>query len=167
MEPFIEHRWEPRHFWLRRPRPVGSRFLILRGDRNPPRGPAHSGRIPILLDLRQAFGSGGHGTTEGCLLALEGTVRGGERVLDLGTGSGILAIAAWKLGASRVTALDIRASACREAEAPSFESYLLRFPLEPVSRIAVRGRVTRVCRRRPGGPGTTGPTRPSGSGLPG
>jgi len=114
VEPFIEHRWEPRTFWLRRHRPVGTRFLIARKDRGLPGPSAARGRIPILLDIRHAFGSGGHGTTEGCLVALEKAVRGGERVLDLGTGSGILAIAARKLGASHITAVDIRDSACRE-----------------------------------------------------
>jgi len=115
VEPFIEHRWEPRLFWLRRPRPVGNRFLIVRGDRVHHAFPPTSGRIPILLQIRHAFGSGGHGTTEGCLVALEKSVRGGERVLDVGTGSGILAIAASKLGATHVTAVDISESACREA----------------------------------------------------
>ncbi len=115
VESFIEHRWEPRHFWLRKPRPVGSRFLIVRVDRTPPGTRTHPGRLPIFLDIRRSFGSGGHGTTEGCIRALERTIRGGETVLDLGTGSGILAIAAVKLGASRVTAVDIRESACREA----------------------------------------------------
>lgn len=114
IEPFIDHRWEPRTFWLRKPRPVGERFLVVRGDRGHDVPPSASGRIPILLDIRHAFGSGGHGTTEGCLVALEKAVKGGERVLDLGTGSGILAIAARKLGASHVTAVDIRESACRE-----------------------------------------------------
>ena len=115
VEPFIEQCWEPRSFWLRRPRPVGERFLVVRGDRGLRSPPSAPGRIPILLEVRHAFGSGGHGSTEGCLVALEKTVEGGERVLDLGTGSGILAIAARKLGASHVTAVDIRESACREA----------------------------------------------------
>lgn len=115
IEPFIEHRWERRLFWLRKPRAVGKRFLIVRSDRGLPGSFPAGGRIPILLDIRRSFGSGGHGTTEGCLVALEQAVRGGERVLDLGTGSGILAAAAVKLGASRVTAVDIQGSACREA----------------------------------------------------
>lgn len=114
-EPFVENLWEPRSFWLRRPRPIGERFLVVRGDRAFHTPPSASGRIPILLELRHAFGSGGHASTEGCLVALEKAVEGGERVLDLGTGSGILAIAARKLGASHVTAVDIRESACREA----------------------------------------------------
>lgn len=114
-EPFVENLWEPRSFWLRKPRPVGRRFLLVRGDRGLHLPPSASGRIPVLLELRHAFGSGGHATTEGCLVALEQAVEGGERVLDLGTGSGILAIAARKLGAAHVTAVDIRESSCREA----------------------------------------------------
>jgi ribosomal protein L11 methyltransferase len=114
VEPFILHRWEPRSFWLRRPRAVGTRFLIVKKDHLLPAPSAASGRIPILLEIRHAFGSGGHGSTEGCIVALEKAVHGGERVLDLGTGSGILAIASAKLGASHVTAVDISDSACRE-----------------------------------------------------
>lgn len=114
VEPFIEHRWEPRLFWLRKPRKVGTRFLIVRSDQVLPGDDPGGGRIPIRLDLHRSFGSGGHGTTEGCLVALEQAVHGGERVLDLGTGTGILAIAAGKLGAAQVTAVDIREQACRE-----------------------------------------------------
>jgi ribosomal protein L11 methyltransferase len=54
-----------------------------------------------------AFGTGLHPSTRLCLLGLESHLRSGDRVLDLGTGSGILAIAAAKLGASEVLALDI------------------------------------------------------------
>lgn len=62
--------------------------------------------VVIELDPGMAFGTGTHPTTQMCLLALEDTVYPGARVLDLGTGSGILAIAAAKLGAGRVLALD-------------------------------------------------------------
>ncbi|MGQ9522383.1 MAG: 50S ribosomal protein L11 methyltransferase [Anaerolineae bacterium] len=62
--------------------------------------------LVIELDPGMAFGTGTHPTTQMCLLALEDTVHSGARVLDLGTGSGILAIAAAKLGAGRVLALD-------------------------------------------------------------
>ncbi|HZD59626.1 MAG TPA: 50S ribosomal protein L11 methyltransferase [Anaerolineae bacterium] len=60
----------------------------------------------IQLDPGLAFGTGSHPTTEGCLLFLQEFLRGGEVVFDLGTGSGILAIAAAKLGAKRVIAVD-------------------------------------------------------------
>lgn len=110
IEPFIEAQGEKRGFWLRKSRPIGEKLLIAKKGR-PPRNP---GRIPILLDPRSAFGTGGHGTTEGCLLALEKVVKGGETVLDVGTGTGILAIAARKLGAGRVTAIDVAPAACAE-----------------------------------------------------
>lgn len=61
----------------------------------------------ITLDPGMAFGTGLHPTTRMCLEALEEHLSCGARVLDLGTGSGILAIAAAKLGAKRVLALDI------------------------------------------------------------
>ncbi|MCX7854466.1 MAG: 50S ribosomal protein L11 methyltransferase [Anaerolineae bacterium] len=64
------------------------------------------GEVVVELDPGMAFGTGTHPTTQMCLLALEDYVRPGARVLDLGTGSGILAIAAAKLGAKRVLALD-------------------------------------------------------------
>lgn len=62
--------------------------------------------VVLELDPGMAFGTGTHPTTQMCLLALEERVWPGARVLDLGTGSGILAIAAAKLGAGRVLALD-------------------------------------------------------------
>ncbi len=64
------------------------------------------GDIVIRLDPGMAFGTGLHPTTQMCLAALEELVRPGMAVLDLGTGSGILAIAAAKLGAGRVLAVD-------------------------------------------------------------
>jgi ribosomal protein L11 methyltransferase len=62
--------------------------------------------VVIDLDPGMAFGTGLHPTTQLCLEALEGLVRPQAKVLDLGTGSGILAIAAAKLGARSVTAVD-------------------------------------------------------------
>jgi ribosomal protein L11 methyltransferase len=62
--------------------------------------------IVIQLDPGMAFGTGLHPTTQMCLVALEESVCPGVEVLDMGTGSGILAIAAARLGAARVLALD-------------------------------------------------------------
>ncbi|MDQ7840745.1 MAG: 50S ribosomal protein L11 methyltransferase [bacterium] len=64
------------------------------------------GQVLVRLDAGQAFGSGEHPSTQLCLAAVERYVHGGETVLDLGTGSGILAIAAARLGARRVLAID-------------------------------------------------------------
>jgi len=64
------------------------------------------GDVLIELDPGQAFGTGIHPTTQLCLGALEELVLPGSRVLDLGTGSGILSIAAAKLGAGSIQALD-------------------------------------------------------------
>jgi ribosomal protein L11 methyltransferase len=69
----------------------------------------------IELDPGMAFGTGTHPTTRLCLEALEDYVRPGMRVLDVGTGSGILAIAAAKLGALRVLAVDVSTVAVRTA----------------------------------------------------
>ena len=68
-----------------------------------------------MLDPGLAFGTGGHETTSLCLEALDKLVAGGERVLDIGTGSGILAIAALKLGAAAAEGVDIDPVAVRTA----------------------------------------------------
>ncbi|MEO9189664.1 MAG: 50S ribosomal protein L11 methyltransferase [Acetobacteraceae bacterium] len=82
---------------------IGRRFAV-RGT-HVADAPA-AGRITLTLDAGVAFGSGEHGSTRGCLRALE-TVRRRGRVLDLGTGSGILAMAAARLFGVRVRATDV------------------------------------------------------------
>ncbi|HIV43194.1 MAG TPA: 50S ribosomal protein L11 methyltransferase [Candidatus Faecalibacterium avium] len=72
-------------------------------------------RVKLLLDPGLAFGTGGHETTSLCLEALDELTAGGERVLDIGTGSGILAIAALKLGAACAEGVDIDPVAVRTA----------------------------------------------------
>ena len=71
--------------------------------------------MQLTLDPGLAFGTGGHETTSLCLEALDQLVQGGERVLDIGTGSGILAIAALKLGAASAEGVDIDPVAVRTA----------------------------------------------------
>ena len=72
--------------------------------------PAHDGPA-VVLDPESAFGSGEHGSTRAALTLLERHVRPGDRVLDLGSGSGILAIAAAKLGAASAVGIENDAEA--------------------------------------------------------
>jgi len=75
-------------------------------------------RVGVLLDPGMAFGTGHHASTHGCLALLERALTGrrAAQVLDLGCGSGILAIAAIKLGAARAAAIDIDPDACAVAQ---------------------------------------------------
>jgi ribosomal protein L11 methyltransferase len=94
---------------------VGQRFAV-RGTHV--RGPAAPGRLTILLDASVAFGSGEHGSTRGCLRAFERVAhRRPRRILDLGTGSGILALAAARLLHRRVLGTDIEPWSVRTAAA--------------------------------------------------
>ena len=69
--------------------------------------PAPTEGISVVLDPESAFGSGEHGSTRAALALLERHLHPGDRVLDLGSGSGILAIAAVKLGAVRATGIEV------------------------------------------------------------
>ncbi len=84
------------------PIPVGDRFVIA------PRPDLVEGstRIPIIVPQEQAFGTGSHETTAMCVELLESLDIRAKRCLDVGTGSGILAIAMAKLGAAKVFAFD-------------------------------------------------------------
>ncbi|WP_211745505.1 50S ribosomal protein L11 methyltransferase [Paenibacillus sp. Marseille-Q4541] len=70
----------------------------------------------IEIDPGMAFGTGAHPTTSLCLRALEQYLQGNEEIIDVGTGSGILAIGAVKLGAKHVLALDLDPVAVQSAE---------------------------------------------------
>jgi ribosomal protein L11 methyltransferase len=87
-----------------KPLRVGERFVV-RPSWEPYE--AAPDDLVITLDPGQAFGTGTHETTQLLLAALPGHVESGARVLDVGTGSGILAIGACLLGAAHVTALDV------------------------------------------------------------
>jgi ribosomal protein L11 methyltransferase len=69
--------------------------------------PSDPNAINIALDPGLAFGTGSHPTTRLCLRWLDQNLQGGEKVLDYGCGSGILAIAALKLGAARAVGIDV------------------------------------------------------------
>ena len=89
---------------------IGSRLAIVPGWES-----YDTDRIRITLDPGLAFGTGTHETTSLCLELLDELVQGGERVLDVGTGSGILAIAALKLGAREADGVDIDPMCVRTA----------------------------------------------------
>ena len=101
--------------WKKHYKPLraGAHFIIKPSWE--PFDPAPEDRI-IELDPGMAFGSGTHETTGMCLALLEETITGGEQVIDVGTGSGILAIGAALAGARRVLAIDIDPDAVRVAE---------------------------------------------------
>ena len=107
-----EEDWETAWKAYFKPIRVGEHFLI-----KPTWEPVNplEGDIILELDPGMAFGTGTHATTTLCLRALEGVVKPGQRVFDLGTGSGILAIAAAKLGA-KVDAVDLDSVAIRVAQ---------------------------------------------------
>lgn len=79
--------------------------------------PVSSDELIIELDPGMAFGTGTHPTTVMCLQALEKVVKSGQSVIDIGTGSGVLAIGAALLGAEHVHALDLDEVAVRSATA--------------------------------------------------
>lgn len=102
-----QHGWQEHHH----PVQVGRRLIILPPWTQTPVGD----RLPVILNPDMAFGTGTHPTTRLCLTALEDYLRPGQRVIDLGCGSGILSIAAARLGASQVYAWDIDPQAVQVA----------------------------------------------------
>lgn len=91
---------------------VGERFLVCPVWEDPPPG---CSRAVIRIDPGAAFGTGEHPTTRNMLRFMEEYLRPGSQVLDVGTGSGILAVAAVRLGASEVRAVDRDPEAVRIA----------------------------------------------------
>lgn len=103
-----------RNNWRRyfKPTPVGEKLLINPSwftDTDP------QGRAVLNIDPGLAFGTGKHETTRLCMEALERYVKGGEKVLDMGCGSGILGIAALLLGADSALGVDIDELAVKTA----------------------------------------------------
>ena len=114
VEPLAECDWLAENRERFRPFRIGRFWIAEPGD--PAARPA--GTIALRVEAATAFGSGRHGSTAGCLLALAAiTGRRPQRVLDLGCGSGILAIAAAKLWHRPVLASDIDPHAAAVAQA--------------------------------------------------
>jgi ribosomal protein L11 methyltransferase len=107
-ETLADRVWERE--WLKdfRPMRFGRRLWVCPGGLQPPADATAAGApVIVWLDPGLAFGTGTHATTALCLEWLDGAPLGGARVLDVGTGSGILALAALALGAASVRAVDI------------------------------------------------------------
>jgi len=117
--PVHELRSVPDEDWVARSREqfgpirVSATLWIVPTWRSPPEPDA----INLVLDPGLAFGTGSHPTTRLCLQWLERSIASGETVLDYGCGSGILAIAALKLGARRAVGVDIDPDAVATARA--------------------------------------------------
>lgn len=91
------------------PRRVTSRLVVTPTWKEPDSRP---GDLVITLDPGMAFGTAEHPTTRGCLRLLDRWVEAGQRIADIGAGSGILSIAAVLLGADRVLAVEMDAWSC-------------------------------------------------------
>ena len=113
-------------FW--QPTPIGERLLVVPAWEDA----EAQGRVKLFLDPGRTFGSGTHVTTKLCLAAIERLVQGGEKVADLGCGSGILAIAALKLGAESAFACDL------EPDCPAVVAENLARNAVPAERCTVR-----------------------------
>ncbi len=136
-EPLIERDWV--RLSLEGLPPISTRKFLITGAHGLP---GHSGgKKPVLIEAGPAFGTGHHGTTLGCLMALEelARTRRFNNVLDLGTGSGVLSLAALKLGARRAVGTDIDGDSILTARENAAKNKLgLRF-----RALTAKGRHTR------------------------
>jgi ribosomal protein L11 methyltransferase len=100
---------DPLEAWRAASRPfaVGRRLWVEPGDAEGITGRAPDGRLALRVPASRAFGTGEHASTRLALLALEEEDPSGKTVLDVGTGSGILALAAAAIGARRAVGLDV------------------------------------------------------------
>ena len=103
MENMEDADWENNWKQFYKPMEIGERLLVVPEWEQA----QEDGRVKLVLNPGLTFGTGSHATTRLCLQALEQHIHGGEKVLDLGCGSGILSIAALLLGAKDAFACDI------------------------------------------------------------
>ena len=96
--------WENNWKQYYKPLPIGEKLLVVPQWLSPEN---EEGRIPVILDPGMIFGTGAHASTQMCMRALEACAKGGETVIDLGSGSGILSITALLLGAKSAIGVDI------------------------------------------------------------
>lgn len=116
--PAVSWSWQAQEDWAEtwkqglRPRRVTPRITV--GPSWEPVEPG-PGEVFIVIDPGMAFGTAEHGTTRGCLRLLDPLVDQGQSIIDLGCGSGILGIAAVRLGAAKVLAVESDPYACEAA----------------------------------------------------
>lgn len=108
-KPIADQNWMEAWKSHYQPIPVGRKLIIVPAWLEPP----DARRIPIRIDPGMAFGTGTHPSTQLCLEVLESWTPQGGEVIDVGCGSGILSIAALKLGAGTALGVDIDAAAVR------------------------------------------------------
>jgi len=103
MENVADEDWENNWKQFYKPMEIGERLLVVPEWEQT----EDESRVKLILNPGLTFGTGSHATTRLCLTALDQLIHGGEKVLDLGCGSGILSIAALRLGAERAFACDV------------------------------------------------------------
>jgi ribosomal protein L11 methyltransferase len=107
--PEVTWRWQANEDWAAKwreglaPRPVTERIVV---KPTWTEWEARPGQVVVDIDPQMAFGTGEHATTRGCLRLLDDALRPGDRVLDVGSGSAILAITAAMLGAAEAIAVE-------------------------------------------------------------
>ena len=112
-KPVVEEDWATAWMAYYKPVEIGQKLAVK------PSWEAYTpqdNRLVLELDPGMAFGCGNHPTTTMCMEFLEGIIKGGELVADVGTGTGILAITSAKLGAARVLAVDLDPVAVKVAK---------------------------------------------------